>query len=313
MLPPFIEFVDTGAVFVRPPTVVIFLCGGKTKHNSASFASIRDAFLKVENNPATSGRQVMLAESVNTFHLSRPAYPELLSFEVDLAQLCELILLFSESQGSIAELGAFSMIDEIARKLLVVVRDYHLRDDSFIKLGPLRHLQLKYGDHSVFIINDDETGINLTSLKELNIDVLRDRVCPAIDDRFSAVLEHTTFDPKRNGHVIKLMVGLIQEFGGLTAPELRSLLHAFGAELAEVEVDRLLLCAEAVKWVAREQRGFSMYYFAVPLPRDALTLKFHKGAPIFNRERRRQTFREHWAAADEPRLSGISKFAGAAE
>jgi hypothetical protein len=310
MLPPFVEFVDMGTVYVRPPTDVIFLCGGKVKSSVAAFASIRDAFLKVPENPATSGRQVMLAESVNTFHLSRPAYPELLSFEVDLAQICELILLFSESQGSIAELGAFSMIDEIASKILVVVRDYHFRDDSFIKLGPLRHLQLNYGEHAVFILNDDETGIKLTSLKELKLEVLRDRIAAAVEDRFAAVHERTTFDSLRHGHVIKLMVGLIQEFGGLTAPELRTLAHAFGVDLSEDAIDRLLLCAEAVKWIAREQRGFAVYYFAVPLPRDALILKFQIGAPIFNRERRRQLLREHWAAVDEPRLSGISKFAG---
>lgn len=310
MLPPFIEYIDMGAVYVQAPTDVIFLCGGKVRRASSSFASIRDAFLKIPANPAIEGRQIMLAESVNTFHLSRPAYPELLSFEVDFAQICELVLLFSESQGSIAELGAFSMLDEIASKLLVVVRDYHLKEDSFIKLGPLRRLQIEHGDHAVFILNDDETGIKLTSLRELKLDVLRDRVSAAVEARFAAVHEHTTFDRDRNGHLIKLMVGLVQEFGGLTAPELRVLVEAFGKELAEETIDRLLLCAEAAGWVAREQRGFNVYYFAVPLPQDALVLKFHKAAPIFNRERRRQMFREAWATSDHPRLTGIAKFAG---
>jgi hypothetical protein len=232
----------------------------------------------------------MLAEKVNTFHLSRPAYPELLSFEVDFAQICELILLFSESQGSIAELGAFSMHPELASKLLVVVRDYHMRDDSFIKLGPLRHLELAHGDHAVFILNDDETGIKVNSLKGISLDVLRDRLSPAVEDRFKAVKERTTFNPERRGHLIKLMVGLIQELGALTAPELRLLVQEFGADLPEEDIDRLLLCAEAVQWVAREQRGFTFYYFAVPVPKDALA---------------------HWQATDEPRHSGIIKFAGA--
>jgi hypothetical protein len=311
MLPPFIEHIDMGvAVYVQPPTDVIFLCGGKTKPKSPQKTSIRDAFLKIPDNPAVRGRHVMLAETVNTFHLSRPAYPELLSFEVDFAQICELILLFSESQGSIAELGAFSMHEELASKLLVVVRDYYMREDSFIKLGPLRHLQLAHGDHAVFILNDDETGIKVNSLKALNLDVLRDRLTPAVEDRFAAVRERTTFNPARTGHLIKLMVGLIQELGGLTAPELRFLMHPFGAVIEEEDIDRLLLCAEAVGWIAREQRGFTIYYFAVPVPKDALVLKFLKGAPVFNRERRRQIFRDHWRQADEPRHNGIIKFAG---
>lgn len=310
MLPPFIEHIDMGAVYVQPPTDVIFLCGGKMKPKSALNVSIRDAFLKIPDNPAVQGRQMMLAEKVNAFHLSRPAYPDLLRFEVDFAQICELILLFSESQGSIAELGAFSMHPELASKLLVVVRDYHVKDDSFIKLGPLRHLQITYGDRAVFILNDDETGIVRTSLRGLRMDVLRDRLTPAVEERFAAVRERTTFNPERNGHLIKLMVGLIQEFGGLTAAELRQLVQGFGSEVTEENVDRLLLCAEAVKWIAREQRGFATYYFAVPVPKDALVMKFNRGAPIFNRERRRQLFRDHWEAEDQPRYSGIVKFAG---
>ena len=299
-----------GAVYVQPPTDVIFLCGGKMKPKSTQNISIRDAFLKIPDNPALLGRKIMLAEQVNTFHLERQAYPDLLSFETDLAQICELIILFSESQGSIAELGAFAMSKELASKMMVVVRDYFLKDDSFIKLGPLRHLQLKYGEHSVFVLNDDETGIHRTSLRNLDLDVLRDRLHPAIERRFTVVRERTTFRAARRGHLIKVMVGLIQEFGGLTAPELRSLVHEFGAELTGEDVDRLMLCAEAVGWAAREQRGFSTYYFAVPVPRDALVLKFHRGSPIFNRERRRQSFRDHWARLDQSRHSGIVKFAG---
>ena len=144
MLPRFSEYVDKAEIYVEPPTQLIFLCGGKTNEKTPVAKSIRDAFLKIPANPALIGREVLLAEKVNTFHLSRPAYPDLLGFEVDFAQICELILLFSESQGSIAELGAFSMVPELASKLLVVVRDYHLKDDSFIKLGPLQHLKLTY-------------------------------------------------------------------------------------------------------------------------------------------------------------------------
>jgi len=312
LLPDFAKFVDRGAIFVEPPTELIFLCGGKTGNSPSKLLSIRDAFLKAPANPALTGRAVLLAEKVNTFHLSRPAYPDLLGFEIDFAQVCELILLFSESQGSIAELGAFSMLPELASKMLVVVRDYHLRDDSFIKLGPLQHLKAEYGEHSVFIINDDDVGLSKTSVKNLKLDVLRDRLAPAIDDRFQAVKERVTFNRDRRGHLIKMMVGFVQEFGGLTAAEIVGLFNDFGVTSSVAEVDRLMLCAEAAKWVAREQRGFEIYYFALPGVKDALVLKFEKGAPIFNKGRRRQTLRDHWKSCDQPRHAGIIKFAGGA-
>lgn len=310
MLPRFSEYVDKGEIFVEPPTQLIFLCGGKISAKTLSLTSLRDAFLKIPVNPALVGREVLLAEKVNTFHLSRPAYSNLLGFEVDFAQVCNLILLFSESQGSIAELGAFSMVPDLASKLLVVVRDYHLKDDSFIKLGPLQHLKLTYGDQAVFVLNDDDSGIHVNSLRNLDLTVLRDRLTPAINDRLAAVRERATFDRSRNGHLIKMMVGMIQEFGGLTAAELKILLAEFGVDIEESQIDQLLLCAEAARWISREQRGFALYYFANGVGKDALVLKFLRGAPIFNKGRRRQAFRDHWQATDRQRHGGILKLAG---
>src|SRR6185312_597671 len=101
LLPPFQEYLEGGQIYVEPPTQLIFLGGGKTKQSAKRLLSIRDAFLKIPENPALKSRSILLAERVNTFHLSRPAYSNLLAFEIDFAQLCELILLFSESQGSI--------------------------------------------------------------------------------------------------------------------------------------------------------------------------------------------------------------------
>jgi hypothetical protein len=311
VLPDFAKYVKRGAIFVEPPTDLIFLCGGKTKKSSIKVASIRDAFLKAPDNTALKGRDVLLAEDVNTFHLSRPAYRDLLKFEIDFAQVCELILLFSESQGSIAELGAFSMMPELASKMLVVVRYYYYRDDSFIKLGPLQHLKSTYSERSVFVLNDDETGMSKSSIKNVDLIVLRDRLVPAINEHFERVRESATFNPERRGHLIKMMVGLAQEFGALTAEELAGLFGDFEIEIGIDEIDQLMLCAEAARWIAKETRGFNDYYFAIPNVRDALVLKFEKGAPIFNKVRRRQDFREHWRKEDLARFNGIQKFAQA--
>jgi hypothetical protein len=201
------------------------------------------------------------------------------------------------------------MLPDLASKMLVVVRDYHMKDDSFIKLGPLQSLRERCGDQSIFILNDDETGLTPRSSKGLRADVLRDRLLPVINERMAATRERTTFDRARNGHIIKFLVGLIQEFGGLTADEMRVMLAAFGVEKTSREIDSMLLCAEAAKWVAREQRGFYVYFFALP-NEDALTIRFKKGDNLFNKGRRRQEFRDHWKKNDQQRASGISKFAG---
>jgi hypothetical protein len=142
----FSENLDVENIRVQAPTQVIFLCGGQTSDISVKKPlSLRDGFLKIFPNPVTKDRIVVMAEDVNLFYLSRSDYKDLLSFETDLAQICELILLFCESEGSLAELGAFSMVDEIAQRLMVVIRDKYYQAESFIKLGPLLSLENRHG------------------------------------------------------------------------------------------------------------------------------------------------------------------------
>jgi len=309
MFPAFAEHIDAKAIFVKAPTAVIFLCGGAVSATQRGRPkSLRDAFLKIEDNPATQGRTLMLAEKVNAFYLARPAYPDLLRFETDFAQICELILLFSESQGSIAELGAFSMVPEIASRSMIVVRSAHANDQSFIRLGPLLHLRNEHGPEAVFVIDDDDVGIVKGRVGHVDLAVLRDRLRPAIDQRMRAVGERKTFDPTRAGHFIKLVVGLIQEYGALCIPELRGMLGQLGHVKADDEIDRWLLCAEAVGWIAREQRGFEFYFFARPVS-DALNVKWKGDPGLKDRARRKAAIREYWKATDEQRYRGIVKFA----
>jgi hypothetical protein len=311
VLPDFLEQVDRAApIFVDAPTDFIFLCGGKTAKAPRRIASLRDAFLRIPANPALTKRSVRLAEEVNTFHMDRQAYEDLLDFELDFAQICGLVVLFSESEGSIAELGSFSMIDEIASKLLILVRDYYLKDDSFIKLGPLQQLKNKYGEHSVYTINDDEINISKKTIHTVNLQVLSDRITPAINTRFGEVRARRPFDKRQVGHIIKLMVGFVQEFGALTAKELREILGSFDIRISEKRVDRLMLCAEAALWVVRERRGFETFYIARATDRDALIIRFQKGADLFNRSRRRQVIRDYWEENDAQRFGGIVKYAG---
>ena len=314
MLTEFIDQVDRSTqIFVAPPTDVIFLCGGKIpKTRSPRPKSLRDAFLRIPDNPALLGRSVRLAEDVNTFHMTRMAYEDLLAFELDFAQICGLILLFSESEGSIAELGAFSVIDELASRLLVIVRDFHLDEDSFIKLGPVQQLKNKYGAHSVYTLIDDDISISSKSIADVNIGKLSDRISPAIDIRFQETKSKSIFDKKRVGDIIKLMTGLVQDFGGLTAKELKVILKSFGVRATEKRIYRLMLCAEAALWVYRETRGFDVFYFALPARRDALSYKFKRKSQFFNRSRRRQILREFWEVTDPLRSGGIKKHAGEA-
>src|ERR1700733_10421682 len=87
-----------------------------------------------------------------------------------------------------------------------------------------------------------------------------------ITSRLRSVRQPTTFDPTKHGHIIKLSVGLIQEYGALTLEELVSALKLFHLQCSETQLSSLLLCAEEVNWIKKMRKGFNTYYFARALP-----------------------------------------------
>ena len=63
-------------------------------------------------------------------------------------------------------------------------------------------------------------------------------------------------DAQRSGHMIKLIVGLVQEYGALTTDEILSLLKLLNVpDVNEQAVYRYLLCAEAVGWPKEVSKG----------------------------------------------------------
>ena len=112
-IPDLVGYVDVKSIRVHAPAPAIFLCGGEVDAKVASPPSLRDAFMRIHHTPPFSRYLTILAEDLNAF-FPEGEYKDILKFETDIAQICDLIILFSESYGSAAELGAFSMIEEIA-------------------------------------------------------------------------------------------------------------------------------------------------------------------------------------------------------
>ena len=74
-----------------------------------------------------------------------------LDLEGDLAYLSALILVFVESAGSIAELGAFCQTPVLNEKLFAVIEHRYQDEESFIKDGPVAKLK-QLNNESVFFL-----------------------------------------------------------------------------------------------------------------------------------------------------------------
>ena len=118
----------------------VFLCGGPTAKDGIEL-SVRDHFhryLRAEE-PELSKR-VRLAETVNNW-FDHDTFSDLLELEEYLADLCDLIFIFVESPGSIAELGAFASSTALRPKTLAILNATYAVDRTFIADGPIRRIQ----------------------------------------------------------------------------------------------------------------------------------------------------------------------------
>jgi hypothetical protein len=223
--------------------------------------------------------------------------------ESDLAEISELVILFSESYGSAAELGAFTVIKEISSRLLVVIDDSNYNRGSFVRYGPLLFLENTYGASSVFVLDRVEFGFSrIGDVRTLVVPNFAVAIEEALAVRLKTLREPTRFDPSRNGHVIKLITGLIQHFGALTSDEVLAELARIDISKNKDEIEEYLKCAEIAKWVREFRSGFTTYYVATA-ERDALSYRFRPGVRPVDKRRWRADVLTFWSVRD-PRRHG---------
>ncbi|SCB18744.1 hypothetical protein GA0061103_2610 [Rhizobium multihospitium] len=300
------ELIDPAKIRVYQPTRIIFICGGKTDATATPPLSLRDAFMRVAYSSDFEKYQPMLAEELNAF-FPKGDYKDFLSLESDIAQISTLVLLFSESFGSAAELGAFAMVQEISHKLLVVMDDKRYGEDSFIKLGPIRAIENANGDSAICVVNRADLGVaDIADLKNLDTGFFSKLVKDAISQREKKIPEHSSFNAAYSGHMIKLIVGLIQWYGALTLEEIETALYCLDASSKPERISDYLLCAEFAKWIVPHKRGVQTFFVARPTENVAVQFYPRPGKKMLTRMRWQAEIRTYWKDHDELRFRSIS-------
>ena len=189
---------------------IIFLCGGPTA-TDGSYLSARDFFNRhlCSDRPALAER-VKLAEDVNIWfqtHQDQP-FSDLLELENYLAHLADVTVLFVESPGSIAELGAFVASDALRPKLLAVLNTFYGSEQSFITDGPIRKIRNeKQGDGSVLRLGSKQLDTSAT--KEEFGDVAN-HLTEILVSREKRIPQQLAFKTNEIGHTLLLVADLIR-------------------------------------------------------------------------------------------------------
>jgi hypothetical protein len=112
--------------------VTVFLCGGEVSNSQNARSKMADVFSKYPRY------ELLYPEDLFDDLLAGQGQHSLLKLENILAESVDAIVLFPESPGSFAELGAFSNNEHLARKMVVVGNNKFKSDKSFINYGPNR-------------------------------------------------------------------------------------------------------------------------------------------------------------------------------
>ncbi|NOT14980.1 MAG: hypothetical protein HOP21_05260 [Methylotenera sp.] len=132
---------DSVAVVGMPERIWVF--GGQIL-GGESPKSIREKFLQVALSKSLPWLKELSKPEDYPDWLAFSGYDDLLMFERDASYLSRLVVIFAESPGAIAELGAFALDTDIHQKLFVVVSEIHRihpHRQSFINLGPIKRIE----------------------------------------------------------------------------------------------------------------------------------------------------------------------------
>ncbi len=244
-------------VILTPP--IIFLFGGSIIDSPPkSVRGVLYNHILVKHRDLS--RSLVIPEDFKDW-LHDSVYPDLLSFESDLAQTSSLVIIALESAGAIAELGSFSVNDQLRNKLIILISNYHHNQESFIKLGPLRQLP----EDNVFSYPYDDGNVG-SSLDEFLDDIITN-----IKVYLNKINKSELFNTRSNGHVAMLVYDLILIFKALKLKELQSYLKLLSVERDTVEIKRLIFLLTKLDLIEKKRFGNVDFF----LPREkAPRIKF---------------------------------------
>jgi hypothetical protein len=293
----FVKSVKIESCRVSNTPHLVFLCGGKTiKSNTHGTRSARDYFyhyIKKERPDIFS--RIRLAEDINDW-FDEATFIDLLELESYLADTCDLTILFVESPGSIAELGAFAAIDLLCARTLAILNSKYDSTRTFISDGPVRRIRKRDND----LVRYYEWNDNKPSHPS-NEDVFEDmsrELTELIVERTSP--KEKTFDKTSDGHTMFLIADLINLIGITNESEILESLAFWGYTLNSERFKKYISLLKHLKLIRIRPYSNQIYYLSnsnIPL----IMYDFLPHAKNRDRERIKNALRKSLLEKDQRR------------
>jgi hypothetical protein len=202
------------------PIILVF--GGPASKSDDRYSSCRNVFLNwAAETDFELARDFRTPEQFPEWNHFEEKY-NLVDFEKDVGCLSRGILLFLESPGALAELGAFCTNNVLCERLLVVIEQKHYDADSFIKWGPVQRITDEYSEDAICVVST--TKKPQAFAKEVA------GVGRALQDKVKPLSETKQFNANETRDQFLLIADLVELFGAVTQIELDILLKFMGIE-----------------------------------------------------------------------------------
>jgi hypothetical protein len=262
---------------IRDTPNLIFLCGGEAD-GTGEIKSARDYFYRhLKSKAAAIAQRVKLAEVVNAWFRG-DEFPDLLELEKYLADLADITVLFVESPGSIAELGAFAASDILRQKTLAVLNASHSSDRSFIIDGPVKKISNE-NDEFIHYYEWDPKHLK-SAVSKAGFREMAEEITKFLRDRDKARVNNQSFGKEKHGHVLLMVANLIGVAGVATKTDVTACLRELGCPSDHPHPDRYLSLLESMSFIKRIHRSNQSFYvpadsrrFIKPVYRAGAVLK----------------------------------------
>lgn len=234
---------------------------------------------------------------------SLDGYANLIDFERDAVCLTRAVVLFSESPGSHAELGAFCMDPVLLERLFVVIGEDHYNAGSFISKGPIKKIE-DISEESICTVKGIESAILQPELQQ---------IADSLDAKLDIFPKSTNFDPKRRRDQFLLIADLIELFGALTVHEIVDLCGLLGFNTSVPEVLSLYGQLSRFNIVTSVKKNTYRYYIPTTHRFQFLDYKSQKSAARFDRLRFKMTVSRDWLLSDKRRHGAYADIHGGLE
>ena len=268
----FAQSVQIGTCRVVNTPNIIFLCGGATDTDPAPHLSARDYFWRhLQRDHPKISKRVKLAETINNW-LVEDVFSDLLELEEHLADISDLIILFVESPGSIAELGVFAASSVLEPKTLAIVNNSHPTDGSFIADGPLKRLFVKDNSRVLYYPwNPDE-------FKECSSYLSNHLICREREAAKESIITKT------HGHRMLLAADLVNIMGIVTREDISACLAQWNYTCDPKQLKKYLSLLQHLN-IINEARYSNQQYFVSRSSLPFILYDFVPGTAVRDRTR----------------------------